>query len=335
MFDRIRRTPAVPVVEVEELKAQAAGVQAALAEASAQASVAAARLAEEARIAAQHARTWAGPRIEKALRDGAAAAAPRVERAAEKSLPLVDTAHDRFVEEVLPKIVAAVSTAAAAAATGADKARDAASAKLTEIAHVEPPEPPKSHTGAKVFWVFAGAVGVAGAIAAWNRSRPTTDPWAEQPWETDTDHGQDRLKAAATDVKYELGDAAEAVGEAAGETVARTREVSEKAAERAREAAERAREAAEKARDVTRKAAPRRRAAGKADSVLGDDEVTETIDTPEGTMSTENIGGGTEDATVGSTTGTPADLTPELTDDEKIPTDIPGQPGDPDNTAKS
>ncbi|WP_199424717.1 hypothetical protein [Actinotalea solisilvae] len=328
MFDRIRR-PSVPEIEVEDLKAQAAGVQAALEDAAAQASVAAARLAEEAKVAAQHAREWATPRLEKALRDGAAAAAPRVERAAERSLPIVDTAHDRFVEEVLPKIVAAVNTAAAAAATGADRARDAASAKLTEIAHVEPPAPPKSHTGAKVFWVFAGAVGVAGAIAAWSRSRPTTDPWAEQPWETETDHGTDRFKAAAADVKYELGDAAEAVGEAAGGTVAHAREVSEKAAEKAREAAE-------KAREATRKAAPRRRAAGRSDSVLGDDEVTEAIDTPEGTMST-NLGGGAEDATPGTAAGSteaPVHLETDPLDSEKIPTDIPGQPGDPNNTAK-
>lgn len=323
MFDRIRR-PSVPEIEVEDLKAQAAGVQAALEDAAAQASVAAARLAEEAKVAAQHAKEWATPRLEKALRDGAAAAAPRVERAAEKSLPLVDTAHDRFVEEVLPKIVAAVNTAATAAATGADRARDAASAKLTEIAHVEPPAPPKSHTGAKVFWVFAGAVGVAGAIAAWNRSRPTTDPWAEQPWETEADHG-DRFKAAAADVRYELGDAAEAVGEAAGGTVAHAREVSEKAAEKAREAAE-------KAREATRKAAPRRRAAGKADSVLGDDEVTEAIDTPEGTMST-NLGGDAEDATPG-TPDAPVHLENDPLDADKIPTDVPGQPADPDHTAK-
>ena len=48
MFDRIRR-PSVPEIEVEDLKAQAAGVQAALEDAAAQAGVAAARLAEEAK----------------------------------------------------------------------------------------------------------------------------------------------------------------------------------------------------------------------------------------------------------------------------------------------
>ncbi|WP_188037306.1 hypothetical protein [Actinotalea sp. JY-7885] len=319
MFDRIRRrTTAVPVVEVDDLKAHAAHVQAALADASAQAGIAAARLGEEAKAAALQAKGWATPRVEKALHDATAAAAPRVEKAAEKSLPIVESAHDRFVDELLPKIVAAVNAAAVAAAAGADKARDAASTKLSEIAHVEPPAPPKSHRFAKVFWLVAGVVGIVGAVGAWRRSRPTTDPWAEQPWETE-DTGSERLKAAAADVRYELADAAETVGEAAGETVARTREATERAAALAREAAEKA-----------RKASPRRRAAGRADAVLGDDEVTEAIETPEGTMSTDKTGSGTAPGA----TDEPSDHSGLPLDADKIPTDVPGQTDDPSHTAK-
>ena len=47
-------------------------------------------MAEEARVAALHAKEWAGPRVEKALRDGAKAATPKIEAAAERAVPLVD-----------------------------------------------------------------------------------------------------------------------------------------------------------------------------------------------------------------------------------------------------
>lgn len=200
---------------------------------------------------AQAAVEWAGPRVEKAWKEGKQAAAPTVEHVAERALPLVDRTHDRLVDDVLPKLVAAVNAAAAATAVGADRARDVASARLTEIAHI--PAPKKSHAGARVFWSIAGLAVVGALIAAWRSTRPTTDPWAEEPWET-TDRGlrsraaeaRDELGDAVADVRHELGDAAEAVGEVAGEALARTREATEKVAERARE--------------VTKKATPRRRA---------------------------------------------------------------------------
>lgn len=338
MFDRFRRSEPVVVepevlakgVDPERLRAQAAAVGAALAEASQQAGVAAARLAEEARVTAQQAREWAGPRWEKALKDSAAAAGPRVERAAERSLPIVETAHDRLVQEILPKVVAAVNAAAAATATGADRARDVTAAKLTELAKIEPePEPTRSSKRTVVLWTLAGAAAVAGGVAAWNRSRPTTDPWAEEPWEPTPP--SDRLKAAAADVRYGVGDAAEAVGEAAGETVARTREATERAAERAREMSEQVREA-------TRKAAPRRRrveeTGATAAGTLGSEDIMSTTgDQGDLTgLGDPSAGGGLEDVTPPTTSvvGTGD----EILDSEKIPTDVPDQAGDPRNTAK-
>lgn len=333
MFDRIRR-PALSTVDAERLKLQAAEVGAVLADASVHAGKTAAHLAEQAKDATVHAKAWATPRVEKALRDGARAAAPKVERAAERAVPIVDEAHDKLVDELLPKLVAAITAAAAAAAAGADRARDAADAKLTEIAHIAVPEPKKSHTGAKVFWLFAGLAAIGAAFAAWRAGRPTTDPWAEEPWEpTAPEHGSDRFKARAgelggvvSDVKHEIGDAAEAVGEAAGETVARTREATEKAAERAREATERAREAAEKARESAKKAAPRRRATTASTTTTdGSNDVTEKLPTTG------------ETGTAPGATDAPLDRPDahEPLDSEKIPTDVPGQAGDPLNTAKN
>ena len=292
MFDQIRRS-ARHSVDAERLKAQAAAAGVALADASAQASHTAALLAEQAKEAANQAKVWAAPhvgaavdwttpRVEKAWRDSAHAVEPKVERAAEKALPLVETAPDTLVEDRLPRVVAAVNAAAVAAAAGADKARDATEKKLIDLAHIEIPEPQKSHTGAKVFWLFAGFAAIAAAFTAWRSSRPTNDPWAEQPWESTGEPGSDRFKARAaeareelggvvTDVRHDLEDRAEAVGEAAGGAVAHAREASEKVAERAREATERAREATEKAREATKKASPRRRASSAAGGTISDE----------------------------------------------------------------
>lgn len=216
---------------------------------------------------------WATPRVEKALSDAAEKAGPAVEKAAGKAYPYVDVAHDRFVDEVLPKVAAVVGTAMVAAAEGADRARDIASEKLAEIAHLEPPKPPKSHRFAKVFWTLTGIALVIAAISAWQKSKPTTDPWAEQPWEPA--EPADRFKAhaaeargVASDVRHEIEDAAEVVGERAGETVARTRGATEKAKAAAREATEKAKaaadEALEKAKEATSRAKDAEQSADEA-----------------------------------------------------------------------
>src|SRR5690606_12329782 len=156
---------------------------------------------------------------------------PQIEDAARKAVPVVDTAHDKLVDELLPKVVAAVTAAAAATAIGPDKARDGASAKLVEASHVAPPKTCHRlrHT---VLGVLTGGL-VAAAVQPWRRSTPNHDPWAEDPWEPAP--GEEGFKARAAevreefkgvvdDVRHELGDAAEAVGEAAGEAVAKTQE---------------------------------------------------------------------------------------------------------------
>lgn len=242
MFDRFRRTPP-PEHRVERLKHQAA---AALTGATATAGVAAGALKHQAKDAAGHAKEWAAPRVEKAWYESKRATAPKVEEAAAKALPVVDRTHDRLVDDVLPKLVAAVNAAAAAAAVGADRARDVASTRLGDLAHIQPEPPKKSHTGAKVFWSIAGLAVVGAVVALFKRSQPTTDPWAEEPWE----EAENDLRARAAEARDGLGEAAEVVGEAAGGAVARTRDTSEKVAERARETARRSRASTTPAADA-------------------------------------------------------------------------------------
>lgn len=238
MFDRIRA--ARTTVDAERLRGQAAELQAVLADAGARANLTAAQLADQARAQAgvarewatphvEHGVDWARPRLEKALSDGKHRAAPHVEAAARRAVPVVDTAHDKLVEELLPKVVAAVAAAAAATAAGADRAHDVTAAKLTELAHVETKT---SHKGRNVLLFLALAGAGAAGYQAWRRSGPTTDPWAEDPWPASpstTGAARSDLQGVVEDVRHELEDAAEAVGEAAGEAVARTREAAEKA----------------------------------------------------------------------------------------------------------
>lgn len=250
MFDRYR--PARPAVDADRLKSQAAEVGAALSSASVRAGEVADALAHQAKDAAEHAKDWAGPRVEKAWYEGRKAAAPKVEQVAEAALPVLDRTHDRLVDDLLPKLVAAINTAAAAAAVGADKARDVASARLTEIAHIAPPPPPKKpHTGAKVFWSIAGLAVIGAVLAAFRRTRPTTDPWAEEPWE----EGEHELASRTAAVRDGLGEAVDVVGKVAGEAVATAKETSEKLAEKARETARKVARKVEDAADKVEDAA--------------------------------------------------------------------------------
>lgn len=228
MFNRRSR----PTVDPDKLKSQASDVGAVLSDTAARAGLAAGVLAHQAKESASHARDWAAPRVEKAWYEGKKAAAPKVERAAERTLPVVDRTHDRLVDDVLPRLLAAVNAAAAATAVGADKARDVATDKLSDLAHIKPEPPKKSHKGAAIFWSIAGLAVVGAVLAAVRRGRPTTDPWAEEPWE-EAEHD---LRARAAEAREGLGDAADALGETAGHAVAATREATEKAASKARSA---------------------------------------------------------------------------------------------------
>ena len=239
MLDRLRGSR--PTLDADRLKSQAADVGARLSDVTARAGLTAEQLALQAKEAAFQAKDWAAPRAEKAWQEGRKAAGPKIEAAAEKAIPVVDTAHDRLVDDILPKLVAAITAAAGAAAVGADKARDVADAKLTELAHIAPP--PKKHTGAKIFWSIAGLAVVGAVVAAFRRNRPTTDPWAEEPWEEAEADLEARAAAALDEVPpaAELAEDAAAVAErgletAEAEAVAAAEETTEKLGDAAADA---------------------------------------------------------------------------------------------------
>ena len=82
------------------------------------------------------ARSWAGPHLEKGINRGREAAAP----AGEHLGPVVDSARERLVEDLIPRIVAAVS-AGVAAATNIRAAADRSDGQPTADTDTDTPEP--------------------------------------------------------------------------------------------------------------------------------------------------------------------------------------------------
>jgi hypothetical protein len=76
-----------------------------------------------------------------------------------------------------------------------------------------------------MFWIFAGLLAGGAALFSWLRSRSTVDPWAE-PW----DPGEPAPHRS--DFTASVGDAADALGEAAGTAVAKGRDAGRRAAEK-------------------------------------------------------------------------------------------------------
>ncbi len=267
-------------VDTERLKGQAAGLGASLAEGAKHGAVRASDAAGQAkdwttpRVEAFVA--WLVPQVEHLYRESVKTAAPQVEKVAQKATPAIDTAHDKLVDELIPKLVAAMNEAAVKAGAQVEHVADVAAVtagtqskkvvKAARKAAKEAAKAEKKGSGAKVFWVVAGLAGAGAAAFAWLRSRSTTDPWAE-PWEPAD--GSESLKAraqsAAGDLNDAVGDAADAVGEVAGTAVAKGRDAAAKAAEAVGHVTEELGDKAKEARDAAQETARRatRRSAPK------------------------------------------------------------------------
>lgn len=248
----------VAKIDTEKVKEQAAVAAAMLADVSSKAAAQAGTLAGQAKDRAVQAKDWAEPKVaefiawltpraEKAWHDSVQAAAPRVEKAAEKAGPLIDTAHDKLVDDVLPKVVAAFNSAAASAAQA--EGRVAAEAEKA------------SRSGQKRGWLWAllamGAATVG--YVFWRRAQPQNDPWAE-PWEQVT---KPDYTGAARDARHAVAHAAESVGEVAGTAVAKGREAGAKAAQAAEGLSTRAAQATEEVRTRAAEAAAKASEAAK------------------------------------------------------------------------
>lgn len=238
-------------IDTEKVKERAAEATALLSDVSSKAATQAGTLAAQAKVRASNAKDWAQPRVndfvawltpraEKAWQDSLKAAAPQVEKAAGKAAPLIDSAHDKLVEDLLPKMVQAFNAAAANAA--AAQSRASLAQTVTEAADRAGKK--RSRKG----WIVALAAGGA-AVAGymfWKRAQPQTDPWAE-PWE----------QSANADYSNSAARHSSGVGAAAGSAVSKGREAGAKAAQTAKDLGARAYSAAGPAFEAAKeKAAP-------------------------------------------------------------------------------
>lgn len=296
-------------IDTDKLKDQAADVATALSAGAQQAGEHATVLAGQARDAALQARDWGTPkveafvewitpRVEQAWNETVKAAAPRVEKVAEKAGPVIDTAHDKLVDEIIPAIVASLQDAAEkatereadnpVAATVGDLKEQVSSGaahmiKSIQTASAAAPIKLVAATAAvetlaaekksrKGWWIVGGIAAASGALILWRRAQPTTDPWAE-PWEkVDT--------AGFPDVQTAVGDAAEAVGEVAGTAVAKSREVSGKVADSVEDLSEKVTEKVTEVKGTAKKATTRAKATVKSPVTEPTVPTTETAGQP-------------------------------------------------------
>ena len=205
MFDRIRRSANSTIEGIDVTRLRDAG--ASFVDADGPASQTAAHLAEQAKVAAGHARVaaadaavqakeaailakdwsaprleatkdWLTPRLEHAWAEGVKAAAPKIELAAEKATPAIGTAHDKLVDELLPRLVSAVNDAAERAGGAIEAAAGKAAAIDRAEADVYKPRAAENAVVAalrqrgRVFIFIAVSIQVCGGTLGARVERP-------------------------------------------------------------------------------------------------------------------------------------------------------------------
>jgi len=172
------------LLQASELSSSTAGqVREKVGPAVAQAAQAALAAKEWTQPHVEAARDWAKPHVEH----GIEVAAPKVETAVQSLAPKVDTARDKIVDDVLPRITAALAAAAAASAAARDEAVAAgheaavrgSGAKSVLVGEAVAKHKRHLGKGGKLALV-AGILAALGAAAAYfvKRSAPQDDPWA-------------------------------------------------------------------------------------------------------------------------------------------------------------
>ncbi len=120
------------------------------------------------------ARDWAKPRVER----GIEVAAPKLESVVNSLAPKVDTARDKIVDDLLPRLAEAIEAFAAASAAAKDEAVSRGSGAAAVISG-DAVAAPKHKRKGKVLLILGFLVAAAaGAAAFMKKSAPKDDPWA-------------------------------------------------------------------------------------------------------------------------------------------------------------
>jgi hypothetical protein len=267
-----------------------------------------------------------------ALQDAAEVARERFHDAAAAAKPKVEAAQSTLVENVLPKVGAALATAAAALAAGAEQARDAAQPHLEQARDAAQPHLERAAAQAKetaavgghrahdAYAVLKGdavakqrrgkgrwliAIGlsaaVVAAVAAFRKQKQADDPWAT-PLDTRTGAGGLGSDAATLKDKAaeQVGHAKDAVSDAASKAKEKGADLAAKGQSAIADAKDRSGEAVD---DAT-------------DAVAGEGEVTAVDAAPDSdAITSEAVEGGTINGA--STTDSPRGSAQAKLDQEK------------------
>ena len=121
--------------------------------------------------AAKH---WAKPRVER----GIEVAAPKLESVVSGLAPKVDTARDKIVDDVLPRLIEAIEAFAAASAAAKDEALSRGSGAAAVISGDSVAAPKHKRKGRVLLILGFLAAAAAGAATFMKKSAPKDDPWA-------------------------------------------------------------------------------------------------------------------------------------------------------------
>jgi hypothetical protein len=124
--------------------------------------------------AAGSAKQWAKPRVEH----GIEVAAPKLESVVTGLAPKVDTARDKIVDELLPRLTEAINAFAAASAAAKDEAMTRGAGAAAVISGEAVAAPKRTRKGRVLLILGLLGAAAAGAAAFMKKSAPKDDPWA-------------------------------------------------------------------------------------------------------------------------------------------------------------
>ena len=135
--------------------------------------------------------------------------------AAETIAPKVETARETFVDDVLPKVAAALATDAAGAAAAKETATETAERAPDALAVLKGEAAVKR--GGKGKWILLlGAIAAGAAVMAWRRSNERPDPWATAGTTTTPKPASEKVGDIAGAAKEKAAGLKDAAAEKAG-----------------------------------------------------------------------------------------------------------------------
>ena len=120
------------------------------------------------------ARLWAKPRVEH----GIEVAAPKLESVVSGLAPKVDTARDRIVDELLPRLTEAIAAFTAASTAAKDEALSRGAGAASVISGDATATPKRKKKGRLLLILGLFTAAAAGVATFMKKSAPKDDPWA-------------------------------------------------------------------------------------------------------------------------------------------------------------